>query len=149
MMLQRETSYRTVEHPDLLRVGPLTMHLVDDPMVKRVREGDGLLGWAGDNRLALYVNPEHGAWEWWRLEANGEYAPVVAFDPAIVPWFELIAKSILWFQAHDQQAGFDPIEEMRKSEQERELRQVVERHEASVQLADAMQFDLRKANEIA
>lgn len=63
-------------------------------LINKIHHGDGLLGWEGDERLAVYkLDTELGpVYELWRLEEDEKYRRVVAtqpgdpFDDTIILW---------------------------------------------------------------
>jgi hypothetical protein len=63
-------------------------------VIDKIHHGDGLLGWEGDDRLAVYkLDTELGPiYELWRLEEDEQYRRVVAtqpgdpFDDTIILW---------------------------------------------------------------
>lgn len=70
-------------------------------MIDVLHNGDPVLGWEGDPRLALYL--EDGAWCVYRYEADGEMRPVCRSRPGLA----LDARLIRHLQSHDQRRGFD------------------------------------------
>jgi hypothetical protein len=66
---------------------------IDTPMrdlIDRVRFGDPVKGWEGDDRLGVYWDEPRRRFELWRLEDDGQYrlvcrsAPDMAFDERII-----------------------------------------------------------------
>lgn len=59
-------------------------------LIDRLHNGDPVLGWEGDPRLAVYWNQPTQRWELWRLEDDNEYrfvcrsAPGVPFDVRVI-----------------------------------------------------------------
>ena len=49
--------------------------------LRRLREGDGILGWEGDPNMQLFVDTGTGRFDVWTLDARGEPALVVAEQP--------------------------------------------------------------------
>jgi hypothetical protein len=49
--------------------------------LRKLREGDGLLGWEGDPNMQLFVDTGTGLWDVWTLDARGDPALVVAGCP--------------------------------------------------------------------
>lgn len=103
----RENTLGRVAHPDTIRLPDGERHLIEDPHADRLFKGDPVLGWEGDDRLALYVNYRAGRWELIRLEGDGNYRFVVAV-PGFVRGHEAIGWLIVWLVEHDVRRGFDP-----------------------------------------
>jgi hypothetical protein len=65
-----------------------------DRLIYKIQHGDGVHGWEGDPRLAVYMRPTPigPIYELWRLEEDEQYRRVVAtapgdpFDDAIIVW---------------------------------------------------------------
>ncbi len=77
-------------------------------MAEPIRNGDPLLGWAGDTRLALYANWVRGTWQLWRREHDGQYRMVTQRGMAEARGPELVVSLINALVAHDTRRGFDP-----------------------------------------
>lgn len=112
--MMREATLTAVRFPDQLRVeagrGPArVVHLVDDPIVDRLRDGDPVFGWDGDNRLALYLDVPAGMWELWRYEATGVLEVVTRFPTDRYSATAIIPAAILWLREHDTRRSFDPF----------------------------------------
>lgn len=110
----REATLAAVRFPDQLTLragrGPSrVLQLVDDPVVARLRDGDATLGWAGDSRLALYVDVPEGCWSLWRFEHNAELEPVHTWTFEQFGSADIVPGIILWLRRHDVRDGFDPF----------------------------------------
>ena len=73
---------------------------IDRDIVAKIQGGDPVLGWEGDDRLAVYLEaetPDGPVWALWRLEEDNVYRHVVRTEPG-VPFDERV---IHWLIAHD------------------------------------------------
>jgi len=68
-------------------------------IIDKIHHGDGVRGWSGDPRLAVYATQtDQGiSWELWRLEDDNEYRYVIATPPG-EPFDERV---IDWLLSHD------------------------------------------------
>ena len=84
----------TLLHPEFING---RVQWVDSGMqrvIDKIHHGDGLLGWEGDDRLAVYKldTPQGPVYELWRLDEDEKYRRVVAtqpgdpFDESIIVW---------------------------------------------------------------
>ena len=77
-------------HPEVVDGRRLWMDGSMRDLIQRVRFGDPLLGWEGDERIELYYDGPEERFELWRLEDDHEYrrvcrsAPGMAFDERII-----------------------------------------------------------------
>jgi hypothetical protein len=77
-------------HPEIVAGRRLWMDGSVRDVIDRIRFGDQLLGWEGDDRIELYWNPEIARFELMRLEDDGEYRLVcrsgegVGFDERVI-----------------------------------------------------------------
>lgn len=103
----RENFLGRVSHPDVLRgPGGKESHLIVDPLADRIVKGDPTLGWEGDARMALYLDPKNRQWELWRLEADNVYRPT-AILPADIPGYDAVGQFIMHLARTDSRKGFD------------------------------------------
>lgn len=120
--LIRETSYGKLAHPQTLPDG---RGLWVDPevqdLVRILHEGDPVLGWEGDPRLALYRTADR-RWELWRLEVDGEYRPVMRSKPDT----KLDHRLILKLMEIDRNRGFDAHEAITKRNEAEQMRRLAE-----------------------
>src|SRR5438552_2199634 len=103
----RENSFHGFRHPDPLRVDGRELTLISDPLVDRVTKGDPILGWGGDSRLAVYLDPVGRNWLLFRLEHDGRYRVVAQRAADTVSVVDLIPQLILRLIAHDTRRGYD------------------------------------------
>ena len=77
-------------HPEWVDGRRLWMEGSVRELIDRIRFGDPILGWEGDERIELYFNAPEERFELWRLEDDGEYRrvcrsqPGMAFDERII-----------------------------------------------------------------
>lgn len=100
----REIGVGFIAHPDPLRVEGYELELIVDPLVRPLYDGDPLLGWAGDPRLALYMNRKWLRWELWRLEADGVYRMTTWHSLSEVRAPEIVPRCIMACVASDQRS---------------------------------------------
>jgi hypothetical protein len=85
-----EPALAGIAHPEWVEGRRLWMDAAMRDLIARVRFGDPVKGWEGDDRLALYWNEPEERWELWRLEDDAEYrfvcrtAPGVPFDERVI-----------------------------------------------------------------
>jgi len=79
-----------ITHPEWVQGRRLWMDTPMRDLIQRMRFGDPVKGWEGDERLELYWNGAEERFEIWRLETDEEYrfvcrsAPGVPFDDRII-----------------------------------------------------------------
>jgi len=77
-------------HPEWVAGRRLWMDTPMRDLIHRVRHGDPVKGWEGDDRLGLYWNGPDERFELWRLEDDGQYrfvcrsGPGVGFDERVI-----------------------------------------------------------------
>lgn len=77
-------------HPEWVNGRRLWMDTPMRDLIHRVRFGDPVKGWEGDEQLAVYWNEPDRRFELWRLEDDGEYrfvcrsGPGVPFDDRVI-----------------------------------------------------------------
>jgi hypothetical protein len=90
-----------VLHPEWVDGKRLWIDPLMQDVIDRVRFGDGLLGWEGDERLAVYAVPEadgrETAWQIMRLDEDEQLRHVATTKPG-EPFDDRI---IMWLIAHD------------------------------------------------
>ena len=80
----------TLFHPEWVDGRRLWMDTPMRDLIHRIRFGDPVKGWEGDERLAVYWNGEQERFELWRLEDDGHYRFIcrsgagITFDGRIV-----------------------------------------------------------------
>lgn len=99
-----------IRHPDHLRLGRRHLALVDDELVSPLQRGDGLIGWEGDPRLALYIDAAAGEWVLVRLEVDRRYRIAAVTDPVAAGMgpVDVVGHLIAWCVTHDRNRGYDP-----------------------------------------
>lgn len=90
-------------HPDHLEGRSIWRDPEVQDLINRLHFGDPLLGWEGDERLALYRAPGR-RWELWRLESDGEYRLIMKSKPGV----HLDNRLIMHLVAHDTRRGYNP-----------------------------------------
>ncbi len=98
--------------PDHIVIEGCGMLLVEDDLVRRVPEGDSILGWGGDLRLGVYIDlgKESGraTWNLIRFCEDGKYACLARFDAYVIPTSEIVGVMVLWLIEHDsRRKGFN------------------------------------------
>lgn len=101
--MPREASLVGITHPEMLDGRRIWLDPEVRSLIDRLHFGDATLGWAGDERLALY-RTEDKRWELWRLESDGEYRRVARSAPGQA----LDNRLIMHLVAHDMRKGYDP-----------------------------------------
>lgn len=85
-----EPSVAGLTHPEWVNGRRLWMDTPMRDLIGRIRFGDPVKGWEGDERLSLYWDGDGERFELWRLEDDGEYrfvcrsGPGVAFDERVI-----------------------------------------------------------------
>ena len=126
-------------HPEWVGGKRLWIDPLMQDVIRRVRFGDGLLGWEGDERLAVYAVPEADgkdtAWQIMRLDEDDELRHVATTKPG-EPFDDRI---IMWLIAHDR----------RRKPDNWDLGLEIEEHNAAVDAAKQAQADELIAEELA
>lgn len=109
----REQTLASVAHPEAHRLGrdgkgDLIL-LVDDPFVAPLQKGDPTMGWEGDVRVALYINPRRRRWELWRLEVDGRYRMTCCTPIEAHSGPDVVANFISFLIAHDTRRNVDVL----------------------------------------
>lgn len=81
-------------HPEWVNGRRLWMDTPMRDLIQRIRFGDPVKGWEGDERLGLYWNGEDERFELWRLEDDGQYRFVCRSGPGI-PFDERVIGALL------------------------------------------------------
>src|SRR4051812_40659684 len=74
-------------------------------MCDRLTKGDGVLGWEGDDRLALYLDMAERTWDLWRVEADGVLRPTMRLDADVWRGPEVVAEMVMRLISQDQRRG--------------------------------------------
>lgn len=102
----RENTASGIIHPEFQGGRRLWLDGQVRGIVDKLHNGDPTLGWEGDPRLALYLEPDPLGGERWalyRYEADGQYRKVCQSKPGLA----LDERLIQLLVAHDQRRGFD------------------------------------------
>lgn len=89
-MTDHEPSLAGLSHPEWVDGRRLWMDSVMSELIRKVRFGDPVKGWEGDERLAIYWNGDTERWELWRLEDDETYRMVarsgegIPFDDRVI-----------------------------------------------------------------
>src|SRR4051794_40006832 len=78
-------------------------------LIDRVRFGDLLLGWEGDDRIEMYWDGVDERFELWRLEDDGEYRRVCRSGPGVQFDDRVIHALIAWDGRRRQQSLADEV----------------------------------------
>jgi hypothetical protein len=98
-----------IAHPDPLRAPDGEyLELIVDHAVFPLWDGETILGWKGDPRLALYFNKGWLRWELWRLELDNVYRMTTWWSADEVRGSEVIGRCILFCLTSDREKGYDP-----------------------------------------
>lgn len=132
-------------HPDPLRTEYGTeLELIRDPACLPLWAGDGLLGWQGDPRLAIYFNRTYLRWELWRLEHDNVYRIQTSWPLAEVRGGEIVGKCILYCLECDRQRGYDLLKAMAAIDARGEQNRAYEHAQAVGEAQDRIAWGLRK-----
>lgn len=139
-----EPTYRKVDHPETLTYGGSVLFRIDDPASDVIRDGDHLLGWEGDARYQLYVDPRRRVWVLMRLQLDGRYRSELHVDATALREGDAVGMILGWVLEHDRNRGHDVYAQLEReeaaAEKERDYR--VEQHAGDV--ADRLKYALRK-----
>lgn len=89
-MTAPQPSIAGLTHPEWVNGRRLWMDTPMRDLIQRIRFGDPVKGWEGDECLSLYWNGDTERFELWRLEDDNEYrivcrsGPGVAFDERVI-----------------------------------------------------------------
>jgi hypothetical protein len=98
--------------PDNLHAGRMQMVLVSDPVADTVWKGEPILGWGGDNRLAVYLAPAARRWCLVRYCEDRSFQ-VLAVRPAEQgSAIQMIGELIGFLLANDARRGVDVAAEV-------------------------------------
>lgn len=146
--IPRENSLTTVYHPDHLRLeypgGADKLIRVDHPAVNALTDGEPTLGWEGDPRLQMYVNPKDDVWVLMRFENDGQYRVVTVSPVGQTLNNEEVNKLILRLVAHDTRRGFDPKAATDAHNAQQDKSEVDQLSEYNAQKADKLAWAIRK-----
>lgn len=73
----------SLDHPTWINDRYIWMDGSVRDLIERIRFGDLLLGWEGDERIELYYDGGEKRFELWRLEDDGEYRRVCRSQPGM------------------------------------------------------------------
>ena len=83
-------------HPEVVAGRRLWMDGSMRDLIQRIRFGDPLLGWEGDDRIELYYNGPEERFELWRCEDDHEYRRVCRSQPGMAFDDRIITALIAW-----------------------------------------------------
>jgi hypothetical protein len=143
--VHREATLGRVDHPDPLRLDTgRELELIVDPLADKLAKGDSILGWEGDERLALYVDRRGRTWELFRLEHDGLYRGVMRFPAEQWRGPDVVAEMIVQLIASDTRRGFDPFAAIERHQTELERAKAAEREAFYDEAADRLAHGLIK-----
>jgi hypothetical protein len=136
---------QVLEAPEILRAPDGERVRIDDPVADRIKKGDPIFGWEGDERYQLYVNYKIGRWELWRHEDDGVMRLNLVV-PGFVSGVDVVPYLIEWIVTHDGRRGFNPtdlvIKESLRHQREREAEGHARNEEAADRLHHALVKDV-------
>jgi hypothetical protein len=116
----------SLDHPEWINGRYLWMEGAVRDLIAKIRFGDPLLGWEGDDRIELYYDGDVGRFELWRLEDDGEYRrvcrsqPYMQFDDrvihALIEWDGRRRHKALVDEINDHNARLDENKEAAANE---------------------------------
>jgi hypothetical protein len=68
-------------HPEYVNGRRLWVDPLMSDLIHKLHHGDPVIGWEGDERLAVYFDGPSQRWELWRLEDDNEYRKVCHSPP--------------------------------------------------------------------
>lgn len=86
----------SLTHPEWVDGRKLWMDGSVRDLIERIRFGDPILGWEGDDRIELYYDGPEERFELWRLEDDGEYRRVCRSQPGMSFDERIIHALIQW-----------------------------------------------------
>ena len=142
--MQREQTLHNVTHPDPLRIAGRQLTLIEDPLADVLRDGDRVLGWGGDPRLALYLDHPGREWVLVRLEHDNVYRIALGMDAGPHSGVEVVAHMVSWLVEHDSQRGYDVLADVIAKNNRREAVADAKATEQNEELALRLQHGFRK-----
>lgn len=139
----REATLGRVSFPDPLVRDGVGRVLIVDPVADKLAKGDPTMGWEGDERLALYINPLWALWEIWRLEHDNVMRLVMRLD-ASRRGPEVVALAIAKLVQTDTRRGFDVTEAIDKANRDHEAAKDKKAAEVNEEFADRLGHALVK-----
>lgn len=103
--------------------------------LRRLRFGDGLLGWEGDPNIHLFVDTGTGLYDVWTLDEAGNPALVVG-DRAYCD--QRLIEDVI----RSDTRRFDVLDRIAKKNERRQAHDDAERHAQMAELADKLHFAL-------
>ena len=98
-------------HPEVVNGRQLWMDGSMRDLIHRVRFGDPLLGWEGDERIELYYDGANERFELWRCEDDSEYRRVCRSQPGMAFDERIIFALIQWDEHRRPVALVDQVNE--------------------------------------
>lgn len=91
--------------PDHIVLEGSGMILIEDAMMDRVHKGDTILGWEGEEQLAVYLDVENASWNLLRW-CQDHYRVLARFSARAIPTADIVPTIVLWLVEHDSRRGF-------------------------------------------
>jgi hypothetical protein len=120
-------------HPEMVAGRRLWLDATMRDLINKVKYGDAVLGWEGDELLDVFWNPTLECWELMRFE-NGDYSLVAKSKPGVV---------------FDERIIHELARRDAKRNPNRDLAAEVEAHNDAIRDAERASFDEMIAEEIA
>jgi hypothetical protein len=93
-MSSHEPSTVGLSHPEWVNGRRLWMDTPMHDLINRIRFGDPVKGWEGDERLNVFWDGDDERFELWRLEDDGQYRLVCRSGPGI-PFDDRVIDALL------------------------------------------------------
>ncbi len=138
----REATLLGVTHPEFIDEG--AWQRVDHPVLSPLVEGNADYGWAGDERLVVYLHLESKTFVLWRLEHDAEYRTVAQLSGTITP--ENVNRLCKRLVEVDTRRGFDAYQDVVGAQEAQDRAQAVEREAWVSQFADKLLFGLARSH---
>lgn len=140
----REQTLTSLKHPDPLRLAGRHLTLIEDPLADVLADGDRVLGWGGDPRLALYLDHPGKEWVLVRLEHDNQYRIALGMDAGPASGVEVVAHMVSWLIEHDSQRGYDVLTDVLSKNAARDAASDARATEWNEELARRLQHGFRR-----
>lgn len=91
--------------------GGLDLVLISDPFADPLWKGEPILGWEGDNRLALYLAPRQATWALVRYCEDRSLQVIKTVPATPGSAVNVVGELIGFLLGHDSRRGVNPIAE--------------------------------------